>query len=117
MKTANGQKLPPPNVLRAKIEAGSTTNEIMLEYGVSTRTRVFGYCRRHGIPMPSDHNAAYIRRRSVVSEPSRLEEDDRKVIVYRSNESGCSSSTPRQVPISLPRIPTIHGHYRGASNG
>lgn len=92
------QKRPSDAVLIDCIRQGKSNIEISTQYGVSVRTI-----------------ATYIaagRLREAAEITPRIRDTAEKVVTYREILS--KNYTPVRIAISLPRIPTLHGYFRGA---
>lgn len=105
---AVNRRLPPDAVLmREYFAEGLSMTEIARRHGASPDAvyRMFaarGWSRgRKTAPAPADH-------------PPPLRETSAKIVTYRDVMIEGREFMLRRMAISLPRIPTLHGHFEGA---
>lgn len=103
-RIAANRLLPPDEVLIADLRAGLNYTEIARRHGVFPQS-VGRHIRKMGWVNPGNSGAA------ALGGPS---ESQSKVVVTRQVMVDGRYFRTAEVNISLPRIPTLHGHFQGA---
>lgn len=105
-RPAANRKLPPDAVIRAAYYGeGLSIREIALRHGVDENT-IHNHFSRHGWSR-RQRAAAIVAKKCLCATAD-------KVITKRTGFAHGRSTTLTEYAVSLPRVPTIHGHFAGA---
>lgn len=105
-KAAN-RKLPADDIMQADIDAGLTGAAMGRKYGVSD-VAVNAHIRKMGMrPAPEPASVKSLASNEPVATPFKIV--TRKTVMLEGRDFRMA-----EILITLPRIPTLHGHFQGA---
>jgi hypothetical protein len=106
--TAPNRKLPSDRIIKSDFASGMSFAAMGRKYGTSAKAVIY-HLERLGVrkvETPAMGQPEAIERRSMpVAGPDKI------VVTKRVTGAGMAHGDTREIRISLPRLPSIHGHF------